>query len=212
MDRMRGIARALLRLAPLIVTGFMQISWFGNLALTTDPHANARRDWYRFYQTGRQLLAGDLTAIYRMASDSGYFWLYPPYCIYLTAPLGVLPEWWAYALCVVVEIVAVAGALALLRATLPARREDHITAAIVVLASMPFNTAVVIGQISGVLSLILVLGLWTWRRRRPVTSGLLLALLFIKPNLAVFFVLLCLVTRQWRVLAGIGVGCTLLLL
>ena len=70
MDRRRGIARALLRLAPLTVTGFMQISWFGNLALATDPHANARRDWYRFYQTGRQLLAGDLTAIYRMASDS----------------------------------------------------------------------------------------------------------------------------------------------
>ena len=187
MDRRRGIARALLRLAPLTVTGFMQISWFGNLALATDPHANARRDWYRFYQTGRQLLAGDLTAIYRMASDSRYFWLYPPYCIYLAAPLGVLPEWYAYALCVLVEVAAVGGALAVLRAAVPGRGADHTNAAIAVLASMPFNTAIVIGQISGVLSLILAASLWAWRRRRPVTTGLLLSLLFIKPNLAVFF-------------------------
>jgi len=212
MDRRRGIARALLRLAPLTVTGFMQISWFGNLALATDPHANARRDWYRFYQTGRQLLAGDLTAIYRMASDSRYFWLYPPYCIYLAAPLGVLPEWYAYALCVLVEVAAVGGALAVLRAAVPGRGADHTNAAIAVLASMPFNTAIVIGQISGVLSLILAASLWAWRRRRPVTTGLLLSLLFIKPNLAIFFPPVCLLARQWRVLAGIGVGSALLLL
>src|SRR5439155_10445549 len=111
---------------------------------------------------GQQLLAGDLRAIYPRTFESGYFWLYPPYCIYLTAPLGVLPEWWAYALCVVVEVAAVVGALALLRAALPALGEDHAGAAIVVLASMPFNTTVAIGQVSGVLSLILAASLWAW--------------------------------------------------
>src|SRR5439155_5174884 len=80
-----------------------------------------------------------------------------------------------------------------------------------VLASMPFNTAIVIGQISGVLSLILAASLWAWRRRRPVTTGLLLSLLFIKPNLAIFFPPVCLLARQWRVLAGVGVGGGLLL-
>src|SRR5437762_6500821 len=189
----------------------MRTSWFGTLPLATDPHATARRAWYRFYQTGRQLLAGDLTAIYRMASDSRYFWLYPPYCIYLAAPLGVLPEWYAYALCVLVEVAAVGGALAVLRAAVPGRGADHTNAAIAVLASMPFNTAIVIGQISGVLSLILAASLWAWRRRRPVTTGLLLSLLFIKPNLAIFFPLVCLLARQWRVVPGIGVGSAFLL-
>jgi len=206
------MARALLRLAPLTITGFMQFSWFESLVVSSDPHAIVRRDWYQFFQTGHQLLAGDLHAIYPRAFESGYFWLYPPYCIYLTAPLGVLPEWWAYALCVVVEVVAVAGALALLRATLPARGEDHTAAAIVVLASMPFNTTVAIGQISGVLSLILAASLWAWRRRRTFTAGLLLSLLFIKPNLAIFFAPACLLARQWRVLAGMGVGGTVLAL
>src|SRR5439155_697912 len=146
------------------------------------------------------LLGEDLTAIYRMASDSRYFWLYPPYCIYLAAPLGVLPEWYAYALCVLVEVAAVGGALAVLRAAVPGRGADHTNAAIAVLASMPFNTAIVIGQISGVLSLILAASLWAWRRRRPVTTGLLLSLLFIKPNLAIFSPPVCLLARQWRVL------------
>src|SRR5437667_12520002 len=158
----RRTARAVLRLAPLTITGFMQFSWFGSLIVSSDPYAILRRDWHQFFQTGHQLLSGDLRAIYPRTFESAYFWLYPPYCIYLTAPLGVLPEWWAYALCVVVEIVAVAGALALLRATLPARREDHITAAFVFLACMPFYTAVVICEIRGVLSLIMAASQWSW--------------------------------------------------
>ena len=202
----RRTVRALLRLAPLTITGFMQFSWFGSLAVSPDPYAIVRRDWHQFFQTGHQLVAGDLSAIYPRTFESGYFWLYPPYCIYLTAPLGMLPEWWAYALCVVVEVLAVAGALALLRAALPARGEDHTTAAIVILASMPFNTSVVIGQISGMLSLILAASLWAWRRRRTLVAGLLLSLLFIKPNLAIFFVAASLLARQWRVLAGMGLG------
>src|SRR5437870_8201386 len=182
--RARRTARALLRLTPLTITGFMQFSWFGSLVVSPDPYPILRRDWHQFFQTGHQLVAGDLSAIYPRTFESGYFWLYPPYCIYLTAPLGVLPEWWAYALCVVVEVVAVAGALALLRAALPARGEDHTTAAIVILASMPFNTAVVIGKISGVLSLILTASLWAWRRRRTLRTGPPVPLLFIQPVLA----------------------------
>jgi hypothetical protein len=204
--------RALLRLAPLALTVFMQATWVENLLLSPDPRARVRQDWYPFYETGQRLLAGQLDAIYPHAFDRGYLWLYPPFCIYLTAPLGVLPEWWAYALCVAVEIAAVAGALALLRVTLPAPSAAHATAAIVVLASMPFNTTLAIGQVSGVLALVLAAGLWAWRRGRPLAAGLLLALFFAKPNLAVFFLGACLLARAWRVLAGIAAGCALLVL
>jgi hypothetical protein len=206
------MARALWRLAPLTITAFMQISWFWNLARSPDPHAIARRDWYQFFQTGRQLVSGNLSAFYPQSFESGYFWLYPPYCIYLTAPLGVLPEWWAYALCVLVEVAAVGGALALLRAAVPARSEDHTDATIAVVSSMPFNTVIYIGQISGVLSLIIAASLLARRRRRALTCGLLLGLLFVKPNLAIFFPPVFLLARQWRVLAGIALGLTLLLL
>jgi len=210
--RGQGTARALWRLAPLTLTAFMQMSWVEQFVLSDDPRASIERDWHQFFETGQQLVAGNLSAIYPHVFERGYLWLYPPYCIYLTAPLGLLPEWWAYALCALVEVLAVAAALVLLRAAVPAPGEDHTTAAIVALASMPFNTTVAIGQISGVLTLLVAASLWAWHRRRPVTAGVLLALLFIKPNLAVFFPPLCLLARQWRVLAGMAAGCTLLLL
>src|SRR5437867_2198214 len=114
----RRTARAVLRLAPLTITGFMQFSWFGSLVVSSDPYAIVRRDWHQFFLTGHQLLSGDLSAIYPRTFESAYFSLYPPYCIYLTAPLGVLPEWWAYALCVVLETIAGAGRHG------PGRRDD----------------------------------------------------------------------------------------
>src|SRR5207253_2923890 len=91
-DRARRTVRALLRLAPLTITGFMQFSWFGSLAVSPDPYAIVRRDWHQFFETGHQLVAGDLSAIYPRTFESGYFWLYPPYCIYLTALLGIKPN------------------------------------------------------------------------------------------------------------------------
>src|SRR5882724_4560049 len=84
----RRTARAVLRLAPLTITGFMQFSWFGSLVVSSDPYAIVRRDWHQFFLTGHQLLSGDLSAIYPRTFESAYFWLYPPYCIYLTAPLA----------------------------------------------------------------------------------------------------------------------------
>ena len=204
--RPRWRIRTALRLAPLAITAFMQISWLENVLLSPDPQATARRDWFAFFETGHRLLAGDLGAIYPHAFDAGYLWLYPPYCIYLTAPLGLLPEWWAYAVCVAVEITAVAAALVLLRSALPAPPAAHTTAAVFVLASMPFNTTVAIGQVSGVLALLLAASLWAWRRRRTLTAGLIISLLFVKPNLAVFFVAAGLLARQWRVVAGMGMG------
>src|SRR5207247_9749215 len=110
------------------------------------------------------------------------------------------------------DVADAGGAPAVLRAAVPGRRAGHPNAAFAVLASVPSNTAIVIGQISGVLSLMLAASLWAWRRRRPVTAGLLLSLLFIKPNLAIFFPPVCLLARQWRGLAGVGVGSALLLL
>src|SRR2546430_5382374 len=124
----------------------MQLSWVESLVLSPDPHAAARRDWYPFFETGHRLLAGDLGAVYPRTFDRGYLWLYPPYCIYLTAPLGVLPEWGAYALCAAVGVAAVAGALAFLPAALPARGADHPRAALVLLPTMALHTPLALGQ------------------------------------------------------------------
>src|SRR6184192_1341517 len=56
----RRTARAVLRLAPLTITGFMQFSWFGSLVVSSDPYAIVRRDWHQFFLTGHQLLSAHL--------------------------------------------------------------------------------------------------------------------------------------------------------
>jgi hypothetical protein len=211
-SRARRLARASLHLAPLGFVVLVQITWLASLASAPDPMAAARRDWHAFFETGRHLVAGELHAIYPRTLESGYFWLYPPYCIYLTAPLGMLPEPAAYIVCVAVEIAAVVAALALLRAVLQVPRAAIWLAAGAVFASMPLNTTLAMGQISGVLALVLAGALWLWHARRAFPAGLALALLFIKPNLAAFFVAACLLARQWRMLAGIASGVALLVL
>jgi len=193
--RSRRLGAALLRVAPLGFALFVQTTWLHSVLSYGDPMAVARRDWTIFWETGRHLVAGELDAIYPHVFDHGYLWLYPPYCIYLTAPLGLLAEPAAYGVCFGVELVAVVLALALLRASLPAHRRDHWTAAAVVLASMPFNTTVAMGQISGILTLILALAVHAWVRGRAFAAGLFVALLFLKPQIAGFVALAAILAR-----------------
>ena len=205
-SRLRRLTAAFVRVAPLGFPFFIQATWFHGVISNDEPMAAVRRDWLIFRETGRRLLAGQFDAFYPGTIDPGYFWLYPPYCIYLTAPLGVLGEAAAYAVCFGVEVVAVIAALALLRATIPAPRVDHWKAAAVVLASMPFNTTIVMGQVSGILVLLLALALHAWVRERGFVAGLFTALVFIKPNIAAFITIAAIVTRQWKVVAGTMVG------
>jgi hypothetical protein len=210
VPRSRRLGAALLRVAPLGFALLVQATWLRSVLSQGDPMAVARRDWTIFWQTGHHLAAGDLEAIYPRAFDHGYLWLYPPYCIYLTAPLGLLAEPAAYALCFAVELVAVILALAFLRASLPAPRTDHWSAAAIVLASMPFNTTVAMGQISGILTLIVALALHAWVRGRPFAAGLFVALLFVKPQIAAFVALAAILAREWRMVAGTVTGCATL--
>jgi len=210
--RSRRLGAALLRVAPLGFALFVQTTWLHSVLSYGDPMAVARRDWTIFWETGRHLVAGELDAIYPHVFDHGYLWLYPPYCIYLTAPLGLLAEPAAYGVCFGVELVAVVLALALLRASLPAHRRDHWTAAAVVLASMPFNTTVAMGQISGILTLILALAVHAWVRGRAFAAGLFVALLFLKPQIAGFVALAAILAREWRMVAGTVTGCVALVI
>jgi len=206
------LGAALLRVAPLGFALFVQTTWLHSVLSHGDPMAVARRDWTIFWETGHHLVAGELDAIYPRAFDHGYLWLYPPYCIYLTAPLGLLAQPAAYGVCFGIELVAVVLALALLRASLPAPARDHWSAAGVVLASMPFNTTIAMGQISGILTLIVALIVYHWVRGRPFAAGLFVALLFVKPQIAAFLALAAILAREWRMVAGTVTGCATLAL
>src|SRR5262245_57573505 len=98
-----GVLRALGRLAPLSITLFLQTTWIRG-ALSGGSAWLEQRDWHQFFVTGRRLVSGDFGSLYSRSFESGLFWLYPPYCLYLTIPLGLLPESWAYVACVVVQL------------------------------------------------------------------------------------------------------------
>ena len=202
---------AALQLAPILVSVVWQASWVGLLLHSSDPLGRLRHlDWYAFFQAGHRLLAGDLQALYPRELREEFLWLYPPYCAYVTAPLGLLSEQWAYIVCCAVQVASVAGALTFLRATLSAER--YVLDVSAVIASSFFNSAVIIGQASGFWALILAASLWSWHGRRDFVTGLLLALMLAKPNWGVVFPAMCLLTRQWRVLGGIAVGFGVMLL
>jgi hypothetical protein len=200
------MARALVRVAPFGFALFMQVTWFRSIASSPDPMAALRRDWWVFYDTGRHVVEGRLDSIYPHRFDTGFLWLHPPYCINLTAPLGIMSERIAYASCYLVEGAAVVGALLAMRATVPATRLAYWTAAGVVLASMGFNTTLALGQISGVLTLVIAAMLGLWTRRAPIAAGLVGSLLFLKPNIAAFLAAAAVATAEWRMLLGMAIG------
>src|SRR5437867_3577720 len=102
---------AALQLAPILVSVVWQASWVGLLLHSSDPLGRLRHlDWYAFFQAGHRLLAGDLQALYPRELREEFLWLYPPYCAYVTAPLGLLSEQWAYIVCCAVQVASVAGA------------------------------------------------------------------------------------------------------
>ncbi len=203
--------RAALRAAPVGVAVWIQVAWFAGVLLSADPMAEARRDWVQYFDTGHRLVSGDLRSVYPRAFDVSYPWVYPPYCIYLTAPLGLLSEGWSYVACVVVQLAAIVAALALLRAALPAPRDEYVAAVGIVVASMPFNTTLMLGQASGFFLLVVAGALWTWKAGHRFPAGVVLALMFAKPNLGVAFPAALLAGRHWRALAGIGAGVVALL-
>src|SRR4029077_9439617 len=101
----RRTATGLLRISPLFLTAMSQSVWLAALAQSPNPLVTAHLDWYTFFDAGRKFVRGEIASIYPHAFTT-FFWVYPPYCIYLTAPLGLLTEAWAYVVCAATQIVA----------------------------------------------------------------------------------------------------------
>jgi len=169
-------------------------------------------DWFCLRLAGERFLAGDWELVYSqsfVAADN--HWLYPPFGLYLAALPALLPPLTSYAALVAVELLAAGLALWLLL-TAPGlepgtvRRWHLIAAALAGCA--PFCSVLVIGQSSALLLLTAVGAMRLWRADRPLGAGLLLGLLWLKPNWALPFALLTLLVDrrvlQGMLLAGLG--------
>src|SRR5207249_3182068 len=121
---------------------------------------------------------------------------YPPTFLLIVLPLGFLP--YPAALAAFVLGTAALWA-ALVRRVLPDPR------AWIVAAALPAGLINLLDGQNAFLTAALAGFALIWLDRRPVSAGVLIGLLAVKPHLAVLFPLMLLAERRWRSIAAAGV-------
>ena len=157
-------------------------------------------DWLLFKIVADHFVAGDWSSLYAVGAQElypGYPWRYPPFALYVVAPLAWLPVAWAYAVLAGVEIVALAVSVWLLQHLAPFRhlRAEWILA---IVLSAPALSTIITGQSSALILLCIVGAATLWSRGRVVPACALLGLLAIKPNWGIVFGLLFIVRGEWK--------------
>ncbi|MGB2695284.1 MAG: glycosyltransferase family 87 protein [Dehalococcoidia bacterium] len=188
--------------------------------------ADRREDVVAYYAAGRLVSEGRAVDLYdpdvlaetehfvlgRPAGwHNGLAYLNPPFVAALFQPLTHLPYGAAQALWFALGALAVAISLVLLWPEL--RRLPRRWAAVFVLASFasfPVFWSLLYGQISSLVLLSWVLCYRWLKDGRELPAGLALALVLIKPQLAVVPVLYLVTTGRWRALAGFALGAIVL--
>jgi arabinofuranan 3-O-arabinosyltransferase len=126
-----------------------------------------------------------------------YHWVFPPTLLLLVMPIARLPyamafiAWGAATLC-----IYILGLYEIL---------PYLVAVCAALLPLPVIKNAFDGQTAFLMTGLLALSLASIERR-PYLSGLLLALLIYKPQFLLFFPVALLITLQWRVIVGAGVG------
>lgn len=180
--------------------------WFTGV-LRNGPAAG---DWHRLKIVADHFVAGDWSRLYAIgeqALDPRYYWRYPPFALYIVAPLAWLPAAWAYAVLVGVEIVALGVALWLLRRLEPFRdmRAEWFLA---IALSPPMLSTIVTGQSSALIMLCIAGAASLWTRGKVTYACAVLGLLAIKPNWGIVFGLLAIARREWKgaaAMAGVAI-------
>ena len=198
------------RLLALVLGGALIVLAIGTVS--QEGLEGIRTDWTAFDNAASRLLGGE--QIYRPwdAEVETLPYLYPPYALWLAVPLGLVGFLGSYVLAAGSALLAFLGGIWLLRRTAlrgePSQdRSVSITTGLIAACTTgtAFST-VLIGQYSGLYVLALGLGLWLFINDRPALAGLALAILILKPNIAIALVVVLLWSRSWRALAGFGAG------
>jgi hypothetical protein len=178
------------------------------------PRWVATRAWLReglnpydpeIERRGQQMIYGRLAT--KPGEDLARF-LYLPYAMLFVAPVALLPYDWAQAawmtalqFCLVAMAIV---SLHLYRWRPPA----WLAALFIVWCTLcyPAARSLVLGQLTIVMALLIMLGLWAIRQRRDLLAGSLLALSTAKPTLAILLIpcifLWSLAAHRWRLAGG----------
>lgn len=196
------------RLTAIFVAGvfiFMLAAW-----VLEDPRENVMTDWTAFDNAADRLVSGE--TIYRPWNQDTepLPYLYPPFALWLVLPLAFLGFWASFAVSTLTPLAAyISGLRKLGRAELG--KVDKTTGLIVALASGPAIGANLIGQYSGLYVLAFGAAALLYTKDMRVLAGLVLAFLWIKPNIAIVVPFALVWSRSWRPLKGFFAGTVLML-
>lgn len=169
---------------------FLNIWMYGRAAWESDPA--------RYYHMPTYLAAlGPIVG----EGYPGQLWSYPPVALLIAAPFGLLSYLPALLLWTLAGLVALAAALRLWTA------DWRIIALVLVSPAALFG--IMSGQFACFAAAI-VLAVLRWRESRPVLAGMLLGLLMVKPQIALLFPILFLVTRNWRAFVAAALSCLMM--
>jgi len=124
----------------------------------------------------------------------------PPLLALLYLPLTLLPISWAYMVWSGISLASFVAAVTLSLRGQPLAR----TSAVMMLSFVAVTHTLFEGQPYGLLLLAFVLALRSLRSGRPFLGGMLLGLLWLKPQYATLFPVLFLMKGRWRELAGMA--------
>jgi len=198
----------------LLTVIVLQVGWVVEIVASPEPIETALRDWIQFHRTALRMVSGRAHEIYpvtfvpdgRPEFSDGFFFLYSPPFIWITLPLAAMTRMTAYLSCA----VAVAGGTVL--ATwgilwgLGAGRVRRLLAVVGTMASAPFNGAVILGHLGGLLLIGPSLAILAWTRHRPFLAGCGLSILLVKPNWGLPLLAFLVIGRRWNLVGGFLLG------
>lgn len=208
--RMTELTRAhkFARLAAIFVAGvfaFMLTAW-----VLEDPREHVMTDWTSFDIAADRLFSGENIYQPWNQDTEPLPYLYPPFALWLVLPLAFLGFWASFAVSALTPLAAYIAGLRKLGRAEPGK-VDRTTGFIIALASGPAIGANLIGQYSGLYVLAFGAAALLYTKDKRVLAGLVLAFLWIKPNIAIVVPFALVWSRSWRPLKGFVGGTALML-
>jgi Glycosyltransferase family 87 len=198
------------------------LHWHGTFIHGHPPCDNCRADFPSIY-SGAKLIGQSPSALYDHASqlaiqkaidprigDSTLPFTYPPFVAWVLMPLGWLPFSTAFIAITLINAILLAVSLRLLMTSLQLSREQSTWLVLVGLCNFGVQSAILQGQASFILLILLLMFTLTVRGQRRFGAGFSTGLIFFKPQFQPV-PLIILLTRRWW-LALIVASVTVILL
>lgn len=198
--------RAKLVLASVSLLLFVSLIW--------SSRAGSLDDYGVLYSAGRVVLKGQGCRLYNHNINSVEYatigktrpgaFIYPPFLALVFVPLAMLPYGISYAVWGALNLLCLGAVVRLLRPyTIGFNTEDRL--AVIAMVFFPIRCALLLGQASILLLLLLTAALVSLRNRREFKAGSFIGLSLFRPQLIVPLALMLAVKRKWKALAGLAV-------